>query len=383
MNLDLMLDDLEELVVCESFSADHEAVARSAGVVAEQGFGRLGARPEAIVIDGVTHLRWVFGRPRVLLVGHHDTVWPIGTLREHPWSLVDGVARGPGVFDMKAGLVQIFHALAALPSPEGVCVLITGDEEVGSTTSRALIEESARGCAATFVLEASADGGALKTARKGTSDYRVTVHGKAAHAGLEPEKGANAGIELAHQILALGAMGNGPTTVTPTVLSGGTTVNTVPALASVAVDVRVTELAEQDRIDRLVRALVPRLPGTRLEVSGGPNRPPLEEASSARLFELARGIAKDLGMEPLRGVAVGGASDGNFTAGMGCPTLDGLGAVGGGAHAPHEHVIVAEMPGRTRLLAELIASVLRGVQVTKASGEESWGVSTPLGEGAR
>ncbi|MGV9778803.1 M20 family metallopeptidase [Streptosporangium sp. NPDC003464] len=372
MNLDVMLEDLAELVVCESFSADHEAVARSARVVADLGFRRLGAHPETIVIDGVTHLRWTFGTPRVLLVGHHDTVWPVGTLAEHPWSLVDGIARGPGVFDMKAGLVQAFHALAALPSPDGVCVLVTGDEEVGSPTSRALIEESARGCAAAFVLEASADGGALKTARKGTSNYRVTVHGRAAHAGLEPEKGANAAVELAHQILALSAIaasvdggpapgrpgGLGPATVTPTVLSGGTTVNTVPALAGVEVDVRVPTIAAQERVDELVRALVPRVPGTRLEVSGGPNRPPLEEASSARLFELARRIAKDLGMGAVRGVAVGGASDGNFTAGAGCPTLDGLGAVGGGAHAAHEHVVVAEMPGRARLLAGLISAVL-------------------------
>lgn len=280
MNLDVMLADLKELVECESFSADHEAVARSARVVADLGSRRLGARPETIVVDGVTHLRWTFGAPRVLVVGHHDTVWPIGTLAEHPWSLVDGVARGPGVFDMKAGLVQAFHALAALPSPDGVCLLVTGDEEVGSPSSRALIEESARGCVAAFVLEASGDGGALKTARKGTSNYGLTVHGKAAHAGLEPDKGANATVELAHQILALGVIassadggtapdGLGPTTVTPTVLSGGTTANTVPALASVEVDVRVPTVAAQRRVDELVRALVPRVAGTRLEVSGG------------------------------------------------------------------------------------------------------------------
>ncbi|GAA4219501.1 glutamate carboxypeptidase [Streptosporangium album] len=371
MNLDLMLADLEELVACESFSADHGAVARSARVVADLGVRRLGARPETIVIDGVTHLRWTFGAPRVLVVGHHDTVWPVGTLAERPWSLVDGIARGPGVFDMKAGLVQAFHALASLSSPDGVCLLVTGDEEVGSRSSRALIEESARGCAAAFVLEASGDGGALKTARKGTSNYGVTVHGRAAHAGLEPDKGANAAVELAHQILALNVIASsvdggtapddlGPTTVTPTVLSGGTTVNTVPALASVEVDVRVPTVAAQNRVDELVRALVPRVAGTRLEVSGGPNRPPLEESSSARLFELACRIAKDLGMEPLRGASVGGASDGNFTAGVGCPTLDGLGAVGGGAHAPHEHVVVAEMPDRTRLLAGLITAVLSG-----------------------
>ncbi|MEV7969419.1 M20/M25/M40 family metallo-hydrolase [Sphaerisporangium sp. NPDC088356] len=358
MNLGLMLQDLEELVVCESFSADHQAVARSAGVVADQGSRRLGARPETIVIDGVSHLRWTFGTPRVLLVGHHDTVWPIGTLREHPWSLVDGIARGPGVFDMKAGLVQAFHALAALPSPEGVCLLVTGDEELGSPSSRALVEDSARGCAAAFVLEAAADGGALKTARKGISTYRLTAHGKAAHAGLEPWAGANAAIELAHQILALGAMGDGATTVTPTVLSGGTTINTVPELAAVSVDVRVPTVGEQKRVDELVRALTPRLAGTRLEVSGGPNRPPLEEASSAGLFELAQRIAEDLGMPPLRGAAVGGASDGNLTAGAGCPTLDGLGAVGGGAHAAHEHTLVSQMPSRTKLLAGLVEAVL-------------------------
>ncbi|WP_433240871.1 M20 family metallopeptidase [Streptosporangium sp. CA-135522] len=430
MNLDAMLADLEELVSCESFSADHQAVARSARLVADQGFRRLGAHPEAIVIDGVTHLRWTFGTPRVLVIGHHDTVWPIGTLARHPWSLVDGIARGPGVFDMKAGLVQAFHALAALPSLAGLCVLVTGDEEVGSPSSRALIEESARGCSAAFVLEASADGGALKTARKGTSTYTLTVYGKAAHAGLEPDKGANAGIELAHQILAVAALadqvnggpcgvtaaktspaaaggsplpaarpgaavddapgiaapggpgGLGPTTVTPTVLSAGTTVNTVPALARVEVDVRVPTLAAQQRVDELMKALSPRMAGTRLEVGGGPNRPPMEGVSSARLFELARRIAKDLGMEPLRGVAVGGASDGNFTAGVGCPTLDGLGAVGGGAHAAHEHVVVAEMPGRTRLLTGLVASVLAGG--ASGSAHESSGPahesSAPWGE---
>ncbi|MER6826045.1 M20 family metallopeptidase [Streptosporangium sp. NPDC000563] len=403
MNLDVMLEDLEELVACESFSADHEAVARSARVVADQGFRRLGARAETIVIDGVTHLRWTFGTPRVLLVGHHDTVWPLGTLAERPWSVSGGIARGPGVFDMKAGLVQAFHALAALPSPDGVCVLVTGDEEVGSPSSRALIEESARGLAAAFVLEASADGGALKTARKGTSLYELVVRGTASHAGLEPEKGVNAGIELAHQILAVtgiadrvngaphavttaetppaatrglpllhdprpgsttpgtpsgGPGGLGRTTVTPTVLSAGTTVNTVPALARLSVDVRVPTLAAQERVDELMRALSPRLAGTRLEVTGGPNRPPLEEASSAGLFAVAQRIADGLGLAPLIGVGVGGASDGNYTAGAGCPTLDGLGAVGGGAHADGEHVVVAEMPGRTALLAGLLRATL-------------------------
>lgn len=362
-----MLTDLAELVNCESFSADREAVARSAKVVAAQGTRLLGAEPATIVTDGVTHLRWTWGTPRVLLLGHHDTVWPIGTLLAHPWSVVDGIARGPGVFDMKAGVVQIFHALATLPSLDGVCVLITGDEELGSPTSRELIEESARGCAATFVLEASADGGALKTARKGASSYEVMVYGKAAHAGLEPERGVNAAIEAAHQILAISGLADevnaedpgdlGPTTVTPTLVSVGTTGNTVPAAAKVTVDVRVPSRTAQERVDTLMRVLAPRMAGARLETLGGPNRAPLEPAASARLFELACAIAADLGLPALRGVAVGGASDGNLTAGIGCPTLDGLGAVGGGAHAADEHVVVAEMPGRTRLLAGLVAAV--------------------------
>ncbi|MFE3452158.1 M20/M25/M40 family metallo-hydrolase [Nonomuraea sp. NPDC059194] len=375
-----MIDDLEELVTCESFSSDLEAVARSAKVVAAMGARHLGAQPETIVVDGVTHLRWSFGTPRVLLLGHHDTVWPMGTLATtHPWSVVDGIARGPGIFDMKAGLVQMFHALAGLGSLDGVCVLVTGDEEVGSLTSRPLIEDSARGLAAAFVLEAAAEGGALKTARKGTSDYTVTVYGKAAHAGLEPWNGANAGIELAHQILTIAGMaalvdggepvagraglvnGGGPvagTTVTPTVLAGGTTVNTVPALARVGVDVRVPTLAAQARVDTLMRALSPQVKGTRLEVDGGPNRPPLEAALSAELFALASRLAEELGLGALTSASVGGASDGNFTAGLGVPTLDGLGGVGGGAHADHEHVVVAEMPERARLLRSLVSAVL-------------------------
>ncbi|MEV0380860.1 M20 family metallopeptidase [Nonomuraea sp. NPDC050643] len=357
LDVDGMVADLEELVVCESFSSDLAAVARSAEVVAVMGARHLGIRPEFLVIDGVTHLRWTFGTPKVLLLGHHDTVWPMGTLATHPWSVVDGVARGPGVFDMKAGLVQTFHALAGLGSLDGVTLLVTGDEEVGSRTSAPLIQDTARGLAATFVMEASADGGALKTGRKGTAFYTVNVHGRAAHAGLEPEKGANAGIELAHQILAIAAIGAGATTVTPTLLSGGTAVNTVPGAATVAVDVRVAEVAEQERVETAMRSLRSVVPGTHLEIDGGPNRPPLESAMSAPLFAVAQKLAEGLGLAPLTSASVGGASDGNFTAGVGCPTLDGLGAVGGGAHADHEHVILSELPGRTALLRALVDAV--------------------------
>ncbi len=362
--LDAMLADLEELVTCESYSADHAAVARSAQVVAAQGGRLLGTPAQTLVIDGVSHVQWTFGTPRVLLLGHHDTVWPIGSLKTHPWSVEQGIARGPGVFDMKAGLVQMFHALASLPSLDGLCLLVTGDEEVGSGTSRRLIEDLARQCAAALVLEPSAPGGGLKTSRKGVSAYDITVHGRAAHSGLEPEKGVNAATELAHQLLALQHIADGVTartgpgtTLTPTLMSAGTASNTVPARAELHVDVRVPNAAAQEAVDQLIRTPQPRTNGARLQVDGGPNRPPLEADASRELFALATEQAAQLGLGPLRQAAVGGASDGNYTAGAGCPTLDGLGAVGDGAHADHEHVLTAAMPARARLLAHLVGAL--------------------------
>ncbi|KQW48496.1 glutamate carboxypeptidase [Nocardioides sp. Root1257] len=359
MDLTTMLDDVRELVECESPSADLEAVARSADVVARLGTRRLGVEPERIVLDGRTHLRWRLGAgpSRVLVLGHHDTVWPIGSLATHPCTVEDGVLRGPGCFDMLAGLVMAFHALAGT---DGVTLLVTGDEELGSPSSRGLIEEEARAAEATLVLEASADGGALKTERKGVSLYDVRVVGRAAHAGLEPEAGINATIELAHQAIAVAGLGRPDlgTTVTPTASRAGTTTNTVPAEGSFSVDVRVRTVEEQDRVDVAMRALRAVLPGAVLEVHGGPNRPPLEASASAALFERASAIAVRLGLPTLTSAAVGGASDGNFTAGVGTPTLDGLGAVGGGAHADDEHVLVDELPGRTALLAALVADLL-------------------------
>ena len=361
-DLGALLADIETLVTCESPSADHEALARSAAVVAAIGRRLLGSGPEYLLTDGCTHLRWRFGAgpARVLLLAHHDTVWPHGSLRTHPYGVRDGVLRGPGCFDMKAGLVMALHAAAALPERAGVTILVTGDEEIGAPRSRTLIEEEARGCQAVFVLEASADGGALKCRRKGVSQYRIEVVGRAAHSGLEPEKGVNAGVELAHQILAVTGLADPArgTTVVPTVLSAGTTVNTVPAAAVVALDVRAWDLAEQERVDEGLRALRPVLPGAGVRVTGGVNRPPLEAAASGALFALADSLARELGLGPLAAAAVGGASDGNFTAGLGVPTLDGLGAVGGGAHADDEHVLVAELPGRTALLTALIEAVL-------------------------
>jgi glutamate carboxypeptidase len=265
---------------------------------------------------------------------------------------------------MKAGLVQGFTALGRLREDgadlDGVTVLVTGDEEIGSPSSADLIRAEAAGCDAVFVLEASGDGGALKTGRKGASMYDVVVTGRAAHAGLEPAKGINTTVEMAHQVLAIIGLADPErgTTVTPTVLASGATTNTVPAAGRLAVDVRALTTAEQQRVDDGMRALTPQVPGAVLEIRGGINRPPLEEAQSAGLFALARAAADRLGLPRPAGVTVGGASDGNFTAGIGVPTLDGLGAVGGGAHALDEHLIAVELPRRAALLAALVEAVL-------------------------
>lgn len=365
-----MLADIEELVTCESPSADLAAVARSAGVVARVGARRLGAEPERLVVDGVTHLRWRFGAgpARVLLLGHHDTVWPVGSLVTRPYAVGGGVLRGPGCFDMKAGIVLAIHAVAALAARDGVTLLVTGDEEVGSLSSRALIEREAAGCAAAFVLEGAAPGGALKTERKGTSMYEIRALGRAAHAGLEPERGVNAAVELAHQILAVQALADPArgTTAVPSMLAAGTTANTVPATGVFSVDVRVPDGAEQQRVDAAVRALRPVTPGATLEVTGGPNRPPLAAAASAALYDRAVALAAAHGLPAPGRAAVGGASDGNFTAGLGVPTLDGLGAVGGGAHADDEHVDVAALAPRLTLLSALVADALTTRQAAAA-----------------
>jgi len=361
-----LLADLERLVSCESPSADLAAVRRSADLIAEVGTKRLGVAPERVEVDGCSHLRWRLGAgPNgILILAHHDTVWPIGSLLRHPWSIRGNVIRGPGTVDMKAGLLQAIYALAALIElghpVDGVCLLVTGDEEIGSPTSRALIEDEARGCAACFVLEGAGPGRSLKTGRKGTSGYRIEITGRAAHAGAEPEKGINAGVELAHLILAVAAMGvtEVGTTVTPTVAAAGTTTNTVPATAHLLVDVRARTESEQNRVHQAMLGLRPTLPGAVLTVLGEPNRPPMEVTSGAALFERARGIALREGLGELKQSSVGGGSDGNFTAGIGVPTLDGLGAVGGGAHADNEHILLDELLPRTGLLVGLIQEVL-------------------------
>ena len=361
-----MLADLERLVRCESPSADLAAVRRSAELIAEIGTGRLGSAPDRIEIDGCSHLRWRFGRGpnRIIVLAHHDTVWPIGSLITHPWSIEGGVIRGPGTVDMKAGLVQAIHALSVLVehgSPlDGVVLLVTGDEEIGSVTSRWLIEDEARGCEACFVFEGAGPRGSLKTGRKGTSLYRIEITGRAAHAGAEPEKGVNAAVELAHLILGVSTLGDSAlgTSVTPTVAAAGTTTNTVPGTAFLNVDVRARTAVEQQRVDLALRAIGPTLPGGALAVLGEINRPPMEVSSGAELFERAVRLGRRDGLGEFTQSSVGGASDGNFTAGIGVPTLDGFGGIGAGAHADNEHVLANSLVPRSTLLVALIQELL-------------------------
>jgi glutamate carboxypeptidase len=356
--LPLLLADLRQLVETESPSTDLDALARCAQIVATLGQRRLGQPPEILRVAGQPHLRWRLGlEPRkILVLAHFDTVWPTGSLARHPFRIQDNIIAGPGCFDMKAGLVMALHALAATElTAAGVTFLATSDEEIGSPTSRSLIEAEAEDKTAVLVLEAPTSDGALKTERKGATGAVLHITGRAAHAGLEPDTGANAAIELAHQVLAIAALGDARlgTTVTPTVLSAGTTANTIPAIASAAVDIRVRTTAEQDRVKAAMAGLRPVLADTSLAIEWGRCRPPFEHIHSEALFALAQRLARPLGLTVTE-AAVGGASDGNFTAGLGLPTLDGLGAAGGGAHADSEHVLVDSLVPRTQLLWALL-----------------------------
>lgn len=366
-DVDVQLEQLERLVATESPSEDIDLIRRCATAVADLVHDVLGERPQTLDVDGRPHLLLRSGAPQpVLLLAHLDTVWPARTIERWPFSVDGDWASGPGVFDMKAGLVQGLHAMG-ISSVAGVDLLVTSDEEVGSPTSRALIEEQAARARAVLVLEPSVDG-APKTARKGVSMYRLQVHGCASHAGLEPEAGVNALVELAGQIGTITALQDDAagTTVTPTVAKAGTTTNTVPASAEVAVDVRAWTAGEQDRVHAALRALTPLLPGARLELHGGVNRPPLEAAASAALAELAVRCAGELGLDLPLGRAVGGGSDGNFTAGLGVPTLDGMGAVGSGAHVRGERASVSALAERALLVARLL-QYLSTNQLRKAS----------------
>ncbi len=305
------------------------------------------------------------GAKQLLVVGHLDTVWPVGTLARLPFRVTEqGTAHGPGIFDMKAGLAIAIEALRLivkeqLPIAHPITLLLTCDEEIGSATSRALIEAEARDAIAALVLEPPLPGGIVKTARKGIAEFTIRVIGRSAHAGLDPAKGVNAIVELAHQALRLAAMNDNPdgTTVNVGVIDGGTTPNVVPAAASARLDIRFETPAAWDAIAAQILSLTPVLPEARLIIEGGLDRPPMPHTPGhAALFATAQQLAAELGFA-LRAASVGGGSDGNFIAALNVPVLDGLGVDGDGAHAEHEHLLLADISRRTALLAKLLMTV--------------------------
>lgn len=294
-----------------------------------------------------------------LVLCHYDTVWPVGSLTTHPFRTEDGKAYGPGIFDMQSSLALVEYALHSvrdldLQLPRPIVLLITSDEEIGSGSSRTLIEEEARKAAYVLVMESPLPGGALKTRRKGTGSFTVETIGRAAHAGVDPYQGVNAIEEMAHQVLAIHALAdrNAGTTLSVGVIEGGTATNVVPARAKARVDVRAWTQAEAERVAQGMAILKPVLPGAQVIVRGGWNRPPLERSATGAIFERVREIGRRLGMELEEG-STGGGSDGNFTGALGIPTLDGLGVPGAGAHADHEHILIDEIPGRAALLTAI------------------------------
>jgi glutamate carboxypeptidase len=353
--IEAMLTVLEALVKCESPSDDLAACRTVVELACTLATQILGSPAQIREINNRPVFWWGDENPDVLLLGHLDTVWPQGSFMPL-WNVDGDVARGPGIFDMKGGFVQALFALKGISG--SVALVATTDEEIGSGTSRELIETLAKGATAVLVLEASLDG-KVKTGRKGTSMYQVIVHGRAAHAGLEPENGINTTVEIANIVLQLASLesdDNG-TTVVPTVMQSGNTTNTVPDLAVLDLDARSYSKAELLRVDAAIRALQPIHPEARIEISGGLNRPPLELSATKELYEQAERVASQLGIT-LGHAAVGGASDGNFAAAAGARVLDGLGAVGGGAHAKNEWVSVKALQERSEFLHAFIEELL-------------------------
>jgi len=360
-----MTKALRQLVETESPSLDKPALDRLATWLAERSEAIGGAVERVANPDGGDHLiaRFFGGgsaEKPILVLGHYDTVWPSGTLARIPFRSEEGRAFGPGIFDMKASLILAEFALGSLgrlglrPN-RPVDLLVTSDEEIGSTNSRSLIEERARGASCVLVLEPPLPDGSLKTARKGVGHFVIEVEGKSAHAGVEPEKGISAIGELAQQILRLHAMTDlaSGVSVNVGVIEGGTTSNVVAARASARVDIRARTLDQARSIEAAIRGLTPTTPGARLTIRGGINRPPMERTPGVvALFERARALGRSIGLELGEG-ATGGGSDGNFTAALGVPTLDGLGCRGLGAHADHEQVDLDSLPERAALLAML------------------------------
>jgi glutamate carboxypeptidase len=363
-----MIATVRDMVERESPTHDKQACDALCAHLAAK-FGKLGGkiRLHRQRTSG-NHLEVAFSGSRnrrpILLLGHFDTVYDLATLKKMPWREEKGKLSGPGVFDMKSGIAQMMFAIEALQStgvklPRPVKILLVSDEEEGSATSRAITERLAKQCAAVLVCEPSGPGGALKTARKGVGSFTLKVIGHSAHSGLDFEKGHSAIVELAHQIHAITQLTDlkHGITLNVGVIRGGTRTNVVAAEASAEVDLRIAHKKDGARMERKVFSLRPVNRNCQLEISGGVNRPPLERTRQvAALFSLARTVGRELGLE-LKEIAVGGGSDGNFTAGLGVPTLDGLGGVGDGAHAAHEYVIADDLPRRAALLAGLIQAI--------------------------
>jgi glutamate carboxypeptidase len=362
---------LEAFVRAESPTDAKVAVDRFGRLVAGE-CRRRGAHVEVLRQKNAgDHLRvpWPAAKPtpargQILVLGHLDTVYPLGTLRTMPFRLSRGRAFGPGTFDMKGGLVIALFAVEALQKlhilPSRPLVFLwTSDEETGSATSRTIIEREARRSEAVLVLEpAGGPDGKLKTRRKGVGTAELIVTGRAAHAGLDPQGGINAVQELALQIARIAQFNDARrgTTISPTQIEGGTRSNVIPASARVVLDLRAESVAEMRKLERRLKTLRPILPGAKLEVRGGFSRPPLERSASAALFLRAQEAARTLGFS-VDEISVGGGSDGNFTAALGIPTLDGLGAVGEDPHSTNENVNVSALPERAALLAVLLASI--------------------------
>jgi glutamate carboxypeptidase len=362
-----VVQTIQQLVEIESPSDLKQAVDRLGSVLAGR-FDDLGGHVRFHRAEKLgNHLQVDFpgrrgGKP-VLLLGHLDTVYPIGTLATMPFRIADGRVWGPGTLDMKSGIALAVHAIEGLQAfhgkvlPRPVTVLLVSDEEVGSESSRKITEDLAKKSSAVLVLEPSYGlYGAVKTARKGIGEYKITIHGKAAHSGLDFEKGESAVLELARQIIEISKLTNSKRglTLNTGVIEGGTRVNVIAAEASAWIDVRIARIKDAPEIGRKLRALKPFNRKCKIEITGGLNRPPMERtAGVAAVYKQAAKIAKDLGWN-LEEAGVGGGSDGNFTAALGVPTLDGLGGVGEGAHASHESVLISELPRRAALLAALI-----------------------------
>jgi glutamate carboxypeptidase len=362
-----LLSLLRKMVEIESPSDDKGAVDHMGTFLAKV-FERLGGEVTFYPQEAAgNHLKAEFagggGKP-VLLLGHFDTVWPMGTLAKMPFHIKDGRAFGPGVYDMKAGIAVMMFALRALKEAGAqhrpVTILLDTDEEVGSTTGRPIVEATAKDCEAVLVLEPSqGPQGHLKTSRKGVGDITVRVRGRASHSGVDFEKGRSAIVELARQLLEIVKFTDLPRgiTVNPGVIQGGTRSNVIAAEAWAEVDLRIARAADAAELEKRFAALKPFDPDCSIELSGGINRPPMERTEgTVRLFNLAKEIAAAIGWK-LEESSTGGGSDGNFTSALGIPTLDGLGALGEGAHASNESVVIQELPQRTALLASLVQSL--------------------------